>query len=129
MSSASMKILKNRYAMDEEFDPRKLYMLEATHPINIYFRSGRRDQAVRNPTAGRPKEDAEMEAVGGRRAPGKTAAIGASPSLAAAGVRPALAHQIDQDRDATAACRAISVSSNGRWSRRTGKSPSCPWSS
>ena len=40
-----------------------------------------------------------MESVGGRRTVGKTAAIGASPSLAAAGIRPALAHQSDLDRD------------------------------
>ena len=39
-----------------------------------------------------------MASVGGRRAVGKAAAIGASPSLAAAGVRPALAHQNDRDR-------------------------------
>jgi len=40
-----------------------------------------------------------MESVGGRRAVGKTATIGASPSLAAAGIRPALANQNDPDRD------------------------------
>jgi len=40
-----------------------------------------------------------MDSVGGRRTVGKTAAIGASPSLAAAGIRLALAHQHDLDRD------------------------------
>jgi len=40
-----------------------------------------------------------MDSVGGRRTVRKTAAIGASPSLAAAGIRLALAHQHDPDRD------------------------------
>lgn len=47
-----------------------------------------------------------MELVGGRRAVGKAAAIGASPSLAAAGVRPALAQPDDHDRDHRALARA-----------------------
>jgi hypothetical protein len=47
-----------------------------------------------------------MASIGGRRAVGKAAAIGASPSLAAAGVRPALAQPDDHDRDGRALSRA-----------------------
>jgi len=47
-----------------------------------------------------------MELVGGRRAVDKAAAIGASPSLAAAGARPALAPPANHDRDHRAPSRA-----------------------
>jgi len=58
-----------------------------------------------------------MGSVGGRRAVHKAAASGASRSLAAAGVRPALAHQNDRDRHRSPA-RDLALD---EWQMRTTK--------
>jgi hypothetical protein len=69
-----------------------------------------------------------MESVGGRRAADKAAAIGASPSLAGAGIRPALAHRSDPDRRHCGRSRDLALV---EWlcARWTSKTPSCGRSS